>query len=200
MPCLFIRLAGCNLRCSFCDSKFTWEEEGKKVSIHELLRWVNDHSATLVEITGGEPLLQEKIYELIDTLLEQNRTVLIETNGSISIEHVPSGAHIIMDIKCPGSGMEDKTDWDNIHQLISRSKYGSHDEIKFVLSSPEDFQWAKEIVAQYKLHEIGTVLFSANEEKFPARELAELILQHRLQVRLQIQLHKLLWPELDRGV
>ena len=199
-PCLFIRLAGCNLRCTFCDAKFTWEEQGNKVSVQELLKWTNEYPGTMVELTGGEPLLQEEVYYLVETLLVLGRTVLIETNGSVSIQHVPSQVHIIMDIKCPESGMESKTDWENIEYLRSRAGAGSQDEIKFVISSLEDFYWAKEIFFQYQLDEIGTVLFSANERSFEARELAGLILQHRLQVRLQIQLHKLLWPELDRGV
>lgn len=200
LPCCFIRLAGCNLRCSYCDSRYTWEEDGKETSLLEILAWIDTYPGIMVELTGGEPLLQESTYPLIKAILNQERTVLIETNGSVSVEHVPSGAHIILDIKCPGSGMENMTKWENIHLLRSRAEAGCHDEIKFVLSSQEDFFWAKKIVEQHDLLTIGSILFSPNTAMLSARELAELILQNRLQVRMQLQLHRVIWPDIDRGV
>ena len=199
-PCLFIRMAGCNLRCNYCDSAYTWEEPGKEVSLDKLLAWVEEYPGVLVELTGGEPLLQENVYLLIKALLEKERTLLIETNGSIVLDRVPHGAHIILDIKCPGSGMEQSNNWDNIQLLESRSQNGCADEIKFVLSGADDFYWAMETVKKQRLNEITKVLFSPNETMMSARELAELILQNSLPVRLQLQLHKSLWPDMDRGV
>ena len=154
----------------------------------------------MVELTGGEPLLQDGIYSLMSALLEKERTVLVETNGSISVDRVPHRVSIILDIKCPGSGMDSSNNWDNIQHLASRAAQGCNDEVKFVLSSKSDFAWAKEIVAKYTLSETVTVLFSPNDQLLPPKKLADLILQQKLPVRLQLQLHKILWPDKDRGV
>lgn len=166
----------------------------------KILNWIDNYPGVMVELTGGEPLLQDKVYPLIDALLSEKRTVLMETNGSISIERVPAGAKIILDIKCPGSGMDSTNNWDNMELLKVRAQNGGCDEVKFVLSSENDFNWAKEIVGKFKLDSITSVLFSPNEKTFRADELAKLILLNRLPVRLQLQLHKILWPEVDRGV
>ena len=200
LPCLFIRLSGCNLRCNYCDSSYTWEETGKKTSFGEILSWVDEFPGTMVELTGGEPLLQKEVYPLIDELLGQGRAVLVETNGSININKIPQAASIILDIKCPDSNMDSSMNWDNIEQLFKRANRGSHDEVKFVLSSEQDFIWAKKIVQKHKLDKAVTVLFSPVEGSFEPRKLAELILQYNLPVRLQLQLHRILWPEHDRGV
>lgn len=200
LPCLFIRLAGCNLRCTYCDSSYTWEETGNKTSLVEILAWTDDFPGTMIELTGGEPLLQEEIYPLMETLLSRGRTVLVETNGSIAIDRVPDAATVILDIKCPGSGMDSTNDWNNIEKLSIRANNGSRDEVKFVLSSEQDFLWAKDIVEKHRLDRIVTVLFSPIDQSFHPRELAELILHHNLPVRLQLQLHRILWPEHDRGV
>ena len=200
LPCLFIRLSGCNLRCNYCDSSYTWEETGKTTSFGEILSWVDEFPGTMVELTGGEPLLQKEVYPLIDKLLGQGRTVLVETNGSININKIPQTASIILDIKCPDSNMDSSMNWDNIEQLFKRASQGSHDEVKFVLSSEKDFIWAKKIVQKHKLDKAVTVLFSPVEGSFEPRKLAELILQYNLPVRLQLQLHRILWPEYDRGV
>lgn len=199
LPCLFIRMAGCNLRCSYCDSSYTWEEQGQKTPLDEILQWVDGYPGVMVELTGGEPLLQEESYILTDALLSKGRTVLIETNGSLPIDRVSNGASVILDIKCPDSGMDSTNNWDNIELLADRAQKGCRDEVKFVLSSENDFLWARDIAEKYRLIDMIPVLFSANETKFRAKVLAGLILHHKLTVRLQIQLHRILWPELDRG-
>jgi 7-carboxy-7-deazaguanine synthase len=198
LPCLFIRLAGCNLRCNYCDSSYTWEETGKKTSFDEILSWVDEFPGTMVELTGGEPLLQKEVYPLIEEFLSQGRTVLVETNGSKSINQLPKATKVILDIKCPDSNMDSSTNWGNIEQLFKRADQGSHDEVKFVLSSEQDFLWAKKIVQKHQLEKATTILFSPVEGSFEPRKLAELILQYNLPVRLQ--LHRLIWPEHERGV
>ena len=166
----------------------------------EILSWIDEFPGTIVELTGGEPLLQKEVYPLIEKLLNQSRTVLLETNGSINIEQIPGAATVILDIKCPDSGVDSSTNWDNIELLFKRADQGSHDEVKFVLSSEQDFIWAKERVKQNRLDKAATVLFSPVEGSFEPRRLAELILHHNLPVRLQLQLHRILWPEHNRGV
>ena len=151
LPCLFIRLSGCNLRCNYCDSSYTWEETGKMTSVGEILSWVDEFPGTMIELTGGEPLLQKEVYPLIDKLLGQGRTVLVETNGSINIDKIPQTASIILDIKCPDSNMDSSMNWDNIEQLFKRANLGSHDEVKFVLSSEQDFIWAKKLCKNINL-------------------------------------------------
>ncbi len=200
LPCAFIRLAGCNLRCSYCDSAYTWKEPGRATALQDIFNWLEYYPGVMVEFTGGEPLLQENIYPLIDTLLEEGRTVLVETNGSLSIEKLPPRVSIILDIKCPDSGMDSRTDWNNINILSARKNTGSRDEIKFVLSSEKDFLWAKDIIEQYNLPAVATVLLSPVEYLLAPSHLAELIMQFHLPVRLQLQLHRLLWPDMDRGV
>lgn len=200
LPCLFIRLAGCNLRCGYCDSRYTWEEAGKKTSLPELLSWTESYPGTMVELTGGEPLLQQEIYPLMDTLLKRGHAILVETNGSLPIDRIPESAAVILDIKCPGSEMDSINDWNNIQKLFERSGKGCRDEVKFVLSSTDDFFWAKDIVTKHRLDQMLSVLFSPNDQSLAPRELAELILRYKLPVRLQLQLHRILWPECDRGV
>ena len=201
LPCAFIRLAGCNLRCRYCDSKYTWENQGEPRTLTEIGNWLDRYPGVMVELTGGEPLLQEGIYPLLDALLDRGRTVLLETNGSLGIEQVPAGVSVILDIKCPDSGMHERTDWQNIALLAARKRKGSGDEIKFVLSSVRDFEWAKAVIDRYQLDRLAVpLLFSPVPELLAATTLAGLILQHRLPVRLQLQLHRLLWPDRDRGV
>ncbi|GAB4336500.1 MAG: radical SAM protein [Desulfobulbaceae bacterium] len=199
LPCFFIRVAGCNLRCAWCDSSYTWEEPGRRVPVDEILAMADQYPNALVELTGGEPLLQKGCYDLMDMLLARKRSVLVETNGTISIELVPAGAGVIMDIKCPGSGMADLTDWDNIERLKKRSPE-SGDEIKFVLASADDFHWAADVIERYSLDRIAPILFSPVESSFSGRKLAEMILRYNPPVRLQLQMHRILWPELERGI
>lgn len=200
LPCAFIRLAGCNLRCGYCDTAYTWEEAGRGMSVPEILAWLEGYPGVLVEITGGEPLCQEGVYPLLTGLLTQRRRVLIETNGSLAINRIPGPVSVIMDLKCPGSGMADRMDWDNIPLLAARKKNGSQDEIKFVLCSEEDYVWAKEIIARYRLPKLADLLLSPAAGMFAPARLAELMLRDRIQARLQLQLHRIIWPDRDRGV
>lgn len=200
LPCCFIRLAGCNLRCDYCDSSYTWDEKPIKKTSNEIIAWLKDYPEAIVELTGGEPLIQDNIYCLLKRLKKSNRTVLLETNGTLSIEKVPREIIIIMDIKCPGSKMNNLVHWQNIDILKNRKLHGSHDEIKFVLSSEEDFHWARKKISQYGLNKITPVIFSPVRKTFAATDLAQLILKHNIPVRLQLQLHTILWPNITRGV
>ncbi len=200
LPCLFIRLAGCNLRCTFCDARYTWEEEGHLMAAAEILAWVEQTPAVMVELTGGEPLLQEGVYPLMEALVEAGRTVLLETNGSLLLDRVPDPVTVIMDVKCPDSGMADRNLNDNLPFLRRRQRRGCRDEIKFVLSSEADFHWARRLVEQEDLTATVPVLFSPVRPLLAPTDLAGLLLASRLPVRMQLQLHTLLWPDRDRGV
>ncbi len=147
-PCVFIRLAGCNLRCVFCDAKYTYEEKGRRLPLDEIITYTRKFPEAIIEITGGEPLLQENVYPLMESLLSEKRVVLLETNGSIDLSRVPEKITTIMDIKCPGSGMSENIHFNNMEILRP------HDEIKFVLSGREDYDWAKALI---KRHRLGTV-------------------------------------------
>jgi len=192
-PCTFIRMTGCNLRCKYCDTPYAFEE-GKELKMDQILSKVEGAGISLVELTGGEPLLQEECYSLIAILLERGYTVLLETNGSISLEKVDSGVIKIVDIKCPGSGMSDHMDFSNITYLDQK------DEVKFVIGDRVDFDWARKIIDRYRLIEKCKVLISPVFSKLDARKIARWILDEKLPVRLQLQLHRLIWPELTRGV
>ncbi|NOQ47479.1 MAG: hypothetical protein GQ559_12590 [Desulfobulbaceae bacterium] len=154
----------------------------------------------MVEITGGEPLLQKGVYPLMHQLLELGHTVLLETNGSLSIAEVPDEVVIILDIKCPDSGMEQHVYRQNLEILRERRQRGCSDELKFVLNSEQDFSWSLRIVKEQKLEGLMPVLFSPVQDRLSAARLADLILKNRINVRLQLQLHTILWPEQDRGV
>ena len=200
LPCAFIRLAGCNLRCRYCDSAYTWEYPGNRTAIAEILRWLERYPEVLVELTGGEHLRQEDIYPLLDELLARGRSVLLESNGSLPIARVPVQVGVILDLKCPDSGMAGQTDWDNIMLLAARKEHGSRDEIKFVLSSEADYVWASEVIARYRLAVLVPLLLSPVAGGLAPARLAELMLRDRLPARLQLQLHRLIWPDRDRGV
>lgn len=164
------------------------------------MKWVARYPGVLVELTGGEPLLQEGIYPLLAELLAAGRTVLIETNGSFGIGKVPCDASIILDIKCPGSGVAGSNDRENIRLLSVRKKHGSRDEIKFVLTSEEDYNWARSIIAQHGLTDLVPLLLSPVSPLLSPARLAEWMMRDRLPVRLQLQLHRIIWPEAERGV
>jgi len=193
LPCIFIRLTYCNLRCSYCDTEYAFYE-GKNISIEEILETVKSYNCNLLEITGGEPLMQEKSYELMNKLCDNGFTVLLETSGSLSIENVDPRVRIIMDLKCPSSRMVKKNLYSNI-DFIKRK-----DEIKFVIGNREDYDWAKGIILQYKLHEKCEILFSIVFGKLGLKDLAEWILSDNLKVRFQTQLHKYIWNPEKRGV
>lgn len=199
LPCFFIRLSGCNLRCRYCDSGYSWEEPGEILAVREIADRAAQYPGVITEITGGEPLLQEGVHELISRL-ETNHLVLLETNGSCSLEGLSPRTVAIIDVKCPGSGMEGRFHPDNLELLLRRKQLGARDEIKFVLGDEEDFLWAKNFIHDNKVDQLGSILFSPIRATFPPEKLAGLILKHRLAVRLQLQLHTIIWPRITRGV
>lgn len=200
LPCLFVRLAGCNLRCAYCDARYTYEEPGQRMTSVAISDWIRQTPGVMVEITGGEPLCQPAVYNLMERLLADERRLLLETNGSLPLCAVPDAVQIIMDVKCPDSGMAHHLLVDNLTVLRERRQRGCQDEVKFVLSSVADFHFARDLVLRHRLDALLPVLFSPVRDRFDARHLAQLLLEHRLPVRLQLQLHSLLWPNQVRGV
>jgi 7-carboxy-7-deazaguanine synthase len=192
IPFVLVRLTGCNLRCSYCDTKYAYEE-GENLSVKQILKEIKKFECKYVEITGGEPLLQDETPFLVDFLIDKGFKVLVETNGTKDVSVLSEKAIIVMDIKCPSSGESDKTDWDNLKRL------GLKDEVKFVLTEKSDYDWAKKVIKEKKLTGKFTILLSPVSEKIDPATLAEKILEDNLNVRLQLQLHKILWPGVERG-
>lgn len=194
-PCIFIRLTGCNLRCSYCDTVFAYEEGAKK-TISQILKEVQKFPCNLVEVTGGEPLIQEETPLLVERLLKKGYKVLLETNGSLDISQVTAQCIKIVDFKCPSSGMAHANHLQNINCL------SEHDEVKFVIGSREDFIFAKNLVRdiQSKTSSKNLLHFSPVFGKLAPGELAKWILEEKLMVHLQLQLHKIIWPLEKRGV
>lgn len=192
-PCVFVRLAGCNLHCNFCDARYANEEVPTRRFLTEVLAFVAEYPGVPVEITGGEPLLQEEVYPLMEALLAAGRLVLLETNGSLALDKVPAGVVKIVDIKCPDSGAAESFAPGNLRQLAPL------DELKFVISSRDDYNWAVDFLREHRLSGDRIVHFSPVTTILEPGTLADWILADRLPVRLQIQLHKVLWPEVDRG-
>jgi 7-carboxy-7-deazaguanine synthase len=225
LPCVFIRLTACDLRCSYCDTAYAFTE-GKKMPLTEILAKIRQLAAPfsnskfktknlelpLVELTGGEPLLQKNSLPLMKSLCDDGFTVLLETGGAHDISLADPRVHRIMDLKCPGSGEVERNRWENLKHLTAT------DEIKFVIGTMEDYEWAKQQIAAHRLDAICPLLFSwvhplAPEQQNPAlkkvpagqtpvsrRELAEKIIADALPVRFQIQQHKIIWPPEQRGV
>jgi 7-carboxy-7-deazaguanine synthase len=191
-PCVFVRLTGCNLRCRWCDSEYTFTG-GERMWIDDVLARVKAYGCELVEVTGGEPLAQKEGFELIARLCDEGLEVLIETSGSIDIEPVDRRARIILDIKCPGSGEAEKNYWPNLGQL------DPHDEIKFVIADRADYDWARNVIEQYDLSG-RTILFSPVWGELDLKPLAEWMLADRVAARLQTQLHKHIWGADVKGV
>ena len=192
-PCVFVRLTGCNLRCTWCDSTYTFTG-GTHVLIDDIVDQVHDYGVNLVEITGGEPLAQKNAIELMDRLVKGGHEVLLETSGSISVANVPQEVTIIMDLKAPDSGESDKNLWENIALLKDK------DEIKIVIASRQDYEWAKDVMVKYRLTEQCTVLFSPVWETIGPDQLVSWIIEDALDVRFQLQMHKIIWPEASQGV
>ena len=192
-PCVFVRLTGCPLRCTWCDTEYAFYG-GTDQSREQILAAVESYGCRLVEITGGEPLAQSETLQLITALCDQGYEVLIETSGAISTASVDVRAHVILDVKCPGSGMSDRMYWPNLGRLTSK------DEAKFVLANRADYEWARRIVSAHELASRCTVLMSPVFGALDARQLAEWVLADRLPVRVQLQLHKLIWAPDMRGV
>jgi 7-carboxy-7-deazaguanine synthase len=191
-PCVFVRLTGCNLRCRWCDSEYTFRG-GEQMSIDEVVKKVNSYGCNLVEVTGGEPLAQKEALRLIKRLCDDGLEVLIETSGSIDIGPVDKRSTIILDIKCPGSGEVAKNRWENL-QLLK-----PNDEIKFVIAHREDYDWARKVIEERHLNR-WTVLLSPVWGEMDLKTLAEWMLADRLTARLQTQLHKHIWGAEARGV
>jgi 7-carboxy-7-deazaguanine synthase len=193
-PCVFVRLTGCNLRCNYCDTEYSFYE-GRTMAIAEIVRQVLVHGCNLVEVTGGEPLLQANVQELIAKLLGAGLTVMVETSGAVEVSWLDPRVVKIMDLKCPGSGEEHRNLWQNLAWLTPR------DEIKFVLSDRVDYEWAREVIRKHDLPgRVNAVLMSCAFGRLAPLKLAQWILEDRLPVRLQLQLHKYIWPPDTRGV
>jgi 7-carboxy-7-deazaguanine synthase len=193
-PCVFVRLTACDLRCSWCDTPYAFHE-GRKMSVDEVVGDVDAFGCSVVEITGGEPLLQADVYPLMQRLLDRGHTVLLETGGHRSIAKVPTEVIRIVDVKCPGSGEADKNDWSNLDLLTE------HDEVKFVVKDRLDYEFAREVIARHALaNRCAAVLLSPVHGVLPPKDLAAWILADRLPVRLQLQAHKYIWSPDARGV
>lgn len=193
LPCTFIRLTGCPLRCRWCDTVYSFKG-GKVQNFNEILAEVKKLGAPTVELTGGEPLAQAGAENLVQQLLHEGYQVLIETSGSEDIGRLPAKAHVIMDIKCPGSGMHDRNDWENIAKLKVT------DEIKFVIASREDFDWALGIVKKYHLEEVAQLLFSPAFALVQPKDLVDWLLESGVKARLNMQWHKYIWHPRAKGV
>ena len=192
--CVFVRLTACDLRCSWCDTPYAFHE-GRKLSVGQVMQQVEGYECPVVEITGGEPLLQADVYPLMEALLESGKTVLVETGGHISIERVPAGVIRIVDVKCPGSGEADRVHWPNLDAL------GPRDEVKFVVRDRIDYEYARRVIEQYRLERrCAAVLVSPVHAIMPAKDLAEWMIADRLPARLQLQVHKYIWDPDTRGV
>lgn len=192
-PCAFVRLAGCDLRCRWCDTDYAFSE-GTRMEIEAIVERLQACPTNLVEVTGGEPLLQSGVHGLVSRLVQMGRTVLIETGGHRDIRGVDPAAILVYDVKCPDSGMSHHNRWENLEHLRPR------DEIKFVIASRADYEWARRIVREREHLQSHSILFSPVWDSLEPRALAEWILEDGLPVRMQVQLHKILWGPEARGV
>ena len=193
-PCVFVRLTACDLRCAWCDTPYAFHE-GRKHSLEEVLAAVEKIECPLVEITGGEPLLQNDVYPLMQSLIARGRTVLLETGGHHSTRSVPDSVVTILDVKCPGSGEAHRNDWSNLDRLRPR------DEVKFVIKDRTDYEYARDVMTQHRLGErVAAVHLSPVHGVMDLRQLSEWTMADRLPARVQLQLHKYIWDPATRGV
>ena len=192
-PCIFIRLTYCNLRCSYCDTEYAFYE-GKDMKIAQIISEIQQWGCNLVEVTGGEPLFQEECIDLLHELINSNYEVMLETGGSLSISDVPKKVIKIVDFKCPSSKMEKKNLWSIVDDLQG------HDEVKFVIGNREDFDWAKDKITEYSIDKICTLLFSPTFGEIDPQLIVEWILADNLPVRIQMQMHKMIWSPEEKGV
>ena len=192
-PCAFVRLTGCNLRCRWCDTTYAYEE-GEELSVEAVLGRVREFGCPLVEVTGGEPLLQPAVHGLLWQLAEEGFAVLLETNGVQDLSRVDARVVKIMDLKCPSSGMTSAMRLENLEWL------SAEDQVKFVVADREDYEWARSMTEIHDLSSRCQVLFSTVWTELDAGTLAKWMLEDRLQGRLQLQLHRYLWPGVERGV
>ncbi|HSA87963.1 MAG TPA: 7-carboxy-7-deazaguanine synthase QueE [Nitrospira sp.] len=193
LPCVFVRLTGCPLRCTWCDTEYAFFG-GTDRSIEDVLDTVRSYDCQLVEVTGGEPLAQPDTVTLLRLLCQEGFTVLLETSGAMDTTVVDSSVRIILDVKCPGSGMSNRMHWPNVERLRSQ------DEAKFVIQDRSDYEWAKGVVDRFELADRCPILFSPVFGALDPRQLAEWLLADRLPIRLQLQLHKHIWAPDMRGV
>ena len=193
-PCVFVRLTGCDLRCTWCDTEYAFHE-GSRRSVDDVVSEVERFGCPLVEITGGEPLLQADVYELMERLLSAGRVVLLETGGHRPVDRVPAGVVKVIDIKCPGSGEVERNHWQNLDRLLP------HDEVKFVLKDRADYEFARQVMDRHDLaSRCAAVLMSPVHGVLDTKTLSEWMLADRMTARLQIQLHKYIWAPSTRGV
>ncbi len=193
LPCVFVRLTYCNLRCTYCDTEYAFYE-GRDMSVEDILTEVKKYKCNLVEVTGGEPLFQKECNGLMKLLCDEGFEVLLETGGSLPVNEVDSRVKIIMDLKCPSSGMTKKNLYSNIDNLKPA------DEVKFVIGDREDYDWSKDILGKYKLTKKCSVLFSTVFGKIEPAALVNWILEDKLDVRFQLQMHKFIWEPDTKGV
>ena len=197
LPCTLVRLCGCNLRCRWCDTRYAWSD-GHEMGVEDILKEVRRLGCRRVELTGGEPLMQDGSRELLGRLCAGGNEVLLETNGSLDIGGLDERVVRIMDIKCPSSGCDGATRWENVPLLTPR------DEVKFVLADRVDYDYARSVIARYDLarrcHVLLSPLMPGGQAELPPGQLAQWMLQDGLDARLNLQLHKIIWPQKDRGV
>ena len=193
LPCVFIRLTYCNLRCTYCDTEYAFYD-GKDMSIDEILNEIKQYDCKLVEVTGGEPLIQNDCLELMNKLCDLDYEVMLETSGSLPIKNVDKRVKVILDFKCPSSKMVKKNDYTNINFIKPI------DEVKFVIGTNEDYKWSVELIEKHKLTQKCEVLFSTVFGELENIELVEWMLRDRLKVRFQTQLHKHIWEPDKKGV
>ncbi len=194
-PCTFVRLTGCPMRCTWCDSEYTFIG-GDHFTIEQIMQKVRGFGCRLVEVTGGEPLAQREAFELIRQLCDEEYEVLIETGGYVSTTDVDERAKVILDIKCPASGEADRNDWSNLERLRA-----DQDEVKFVIADASDWEFAKKIIEQYELEtRAKAILISPAWDLVPLQDLARWITESGLNVRMQLQLHKYIWGPDVHGV
>lgn len=193
LPCVFIRLTYCNLRCTYCDTEYAFYD-GKDMSIDDILTKIKQYDCKLVEVTGGEPLIQKECFDLMTKLCDQDYEVMLETSGSLPIKNVDQRVKIILDFKCPSSKMVKKNDYTNINFIKPI------DEVKFVIGNREDYEWSIELIKKYNLTGKCEVLFSTVFGELENIKLVEWILQDKLRVRFQTQLHKQIWEPDKKGV
>lgn len=193
LPCTLVRLTGCGLRCTYCDTAYAFHG-GETMSLPRVVARVEELGSDLVLVTGGEPLEQPGAEALIKALAGLAGTVMVETGGHVDIAVAAAATTVVLDLKTPGSGMAHRNRWQNIDLLRPA------DEIKFVLTSREDYLWAREVVAERRLAGLCPILFSPVREQLEPADLAGWILEDRLPVRLNLQLHRVVWPAAERGV
>lgn len=199
VPCTFVRLTGCPLRCTWCDTEYAFHG-GEKMTLDAIIERVREIGTPVVEVTGGEPLAHRNAFVLVERLLDDGFTVLVETSGAIDVAPLNARAHKIMDLKCPGSGESARNLWSNLEHL------GAGDEIKFVVTDRADYEWARAVIREHKLDErvragtLRALLFSPVWDAVEWRDLAQWILDDRLPARFQLQLHKLVWGANVHGV